>query len=365
MEEITKLIDDLQPQAARYDTPIADDLVICTFPNGVRTWIFAYTTNGYQRRQSLGVYPEMSLADARQALFAARKLQAVEDQLAEHGLGSETVRQLPDDGAATVPNAQGRPRWLERRTISAALAGGLMSIAILLGSRHFPFDYYFERFAPVKPRATSPMGPPVVARNAERARTAAAGTAAARPGTPTAPATSATAAPVAATAAGDASPDAIPAEGGTAAAETVAQTAPVTSVAELSAANRALLKAQESLRGSVAREVLARGIEEGRPVGPFQTQVALDMEAPTTLYYFTELRGMAGRTVLHRWLHEGRLFSETSMQVGEGWLSALHSSATIAPGMTGRWEVRICDASGRALEQESFELAAATQLSSR
>jgi hypothetical protein len=172
MEEITKLIDDLQPQAARYDTPIADDLVICTFPNGVRTWIFTYTSNGCQRRQSLGVYPEMSLADARQALFAARKLQAVEDQLAEHGLGSETVRQLPDEGEARATYAQGRPRWLERRTISAALAGGLMSVAILLGARHFPFDYFFERFAPVTPRPASSMGPPVVARAAEHARAA-------------------------------------------------------------------------------------------------------------------------------------------------------------------------------------------------
>src|SRR5262249_27147700 len=126
-----------------------------------------------------------------------------------------------------------------------------------------------------------------------------------------------------------------------------------------------LLKAQESLRGSVARETLARGIEGGRPVRPFESQVMLDTDAPTTLYYFTDVRGMAGKTVLHRWLYRGKVISEVTMQVGEGWLSALHSSVTVAPEMTGHWDVLVCDASGKAIEQESFEVAPTQQLSSR
>ena len=351
MEEITKLIEDLQPQAARYDTPIADDLLICTFPNGVRTWIFAYASNGFQRRRSLGVYPEMSLADARQALFAARKLQAVEDQLAQHGLGSELIREEAGDSATASSHSQAPRRWLERRTISAALAGALLSVATLLAARHIQFDYYFDRFAPVKVRTPGQVGPPVIARATERPRAAI---------------------PAVATA-GTQAGNKVPADAaGTAdrlvtgsAAATPGSPVAATSGTELSETNRALLKAQETLRGSVAREVLARGIEEGRPVHPFDTQLTLDAEAPTTLYYFTELRGMAGKTVQHRWLHDGKLVSEIPMQVGTGWLSSLHSSATIAPGMTGRWEVRICDASGRALERESFQLVAATQLSAR
>jgi hypothetical protein len=356
MEEITKLIDDLQPQAARYDTPIADDLLICTFPNGVRTWIFTYTANGFQRRQSLGVYPEMSLADARQALFAARKLQAVENQLAEHGLGSEVVRELPDEGATTASHEQGRRRWIERRTVTAALAGALMSVATLLVGRHIPFDYYFDRFAPVKMRDTRPVGPPVAAR------------AAARPRAPDTSGAATAMQPATAHADSSASDGASHSDAGLSAAITHPAGDAAgngTPMSDLSEANRALLKAQEALRGSVAREVLARGIEEGRPVQPVDMQLTLDAEAPTTLYYFTELRGMAGKTVAHRWLRDGRVVSEIPMRVGAGWLSSLHSSATIAPGMTGRWEVRICDASGRALEQERFEVVAATQLSAR
>jgi len=83
------------------------------------------------------------------------------------------------------------------------------------------------------------------------------------------------------------------------------------------------------------------------------------------LYYFTDLRGMAGKTVSHRWLYQGKMVSEVSMQVGDGWLSALHSSVTVAPSMTGRWDVLVCDTAGKALEQESFEVAPTPQLSSR
>jgi Protein of unknown function (DUF2914)/Arm DNA-binding domain len=351
MEEITKLIDDLQPQATRYDTPIADDLLICTFPNGIRTWIFSYASNGYQRRRSLGVYPQMSLADARQALFAARKLQKVEDELAAHGLGGEVMRQAPAETAATDTDAgEGRRPWLDRRTISAGLAGGLMSVALLLTARALRPELFGLATAPRPPTVSAPAA--VATAHADTSwRNSGAPAAAAA----TAPADTAASAPASETTA--------PQPG----ADDGATTTPVTTtpVAALSPANRALLKVQEQLRGSVAREVLARGVDGDRPVGTFDTQLALEPDAPTTLYYFTELRGMAGKTVLHRWLHDGHLVSEVSMQVGEGWLSTLHSSATIAPDMTGRWEVRVCDARGQALEQESFELTPTAVLSSR
>jgi hypothetical protein len=133
----------------------------------------------------------------------------------------------------------------------------------------------------------------------------------------------------------------------------------------LSPANQALLEAQDKLRGSVAREILARGMENEQPVDRFEAKLAIEPNAAMTVYYFTWVRGMAGRTILHQWLHEGVLVSEVALNVGEGWLSALHSSATLTPEMTGHWEVRICDASGKALEQEHFELTPTTQLSSR
>ena len=335
MEEITKLIDDLQPRAARYDTPIADDLLICTFPNGTRTWIFTYVTSGAQHRRSLGVYPEMSLADARQALCAARKLQQAEASLAAKGLASEVH-------AAPVDAPQERPekprRWLERRTVSAALAGGLMSIAIYLGARQ--------------------LSPHLVLRAAPVTRDAESATPAAQPGTdvavraPAEPEETNAAATSAALAAKASEPPASPASSAG------------LSAATLSPANLALWKTQQSLRGSVARDILARGIEGNRPMHPFDSQITLDGDAPATLYYFTELRGMAGETVSHRWLHEGKLISETSIPIDAGWIADVHSSAKIHPRMRGHWQVLVCDAAGKVLDSEQFEVAPTPQLSS-
>jgi hypothetical protein len=327
MEEITKLIDDLQPQAARYDTPIADDLLICTFPNGSRTWIFTYTAGGTQHRRSLGVYPEMSLADARQALCSARKLQQAEAALAAQGLATESHTALAADGAPSEYPEKPR-RWLERRTVSAALAGGLMSIAIYLGVRQLPVDL-LARLQPSMDNAAAGIDTQSAV-------------------------------------ADEATPSSTPGitdenvDDPAATKDGAIEGSPVA----LSPANEALLKVQQSLRGTVARDTLARGIEGDRPVQTFDARLALANDGPTTLYYFTEVRGMAGATVLHRWLHEGKVVSETSMQVGEGWLADLHSSTTIQPRMTGPWQVMICDASGKVLESEQFDVAPTEQLSS-
>jgi hypothetical protein len=335
MEEITKLIDDLQPRAARYDTPIADDLLICTFPNGSRTWIFSYFVDGAQHRRSLGVYPEMSLADARQALCAARKLQQAEANLAAQGLASEVHGATA--GADAQPPRPDKPRrWLERRTVSAALAGGLMSIAIYLGARQLSLN--------LEARAAR------VTRDAVAAKPAAQTTS-----DSVAPAQASTAPAVAAT----------EARGGEALDPTTVPAGPADSSAvALSPANQALIRAQQSLRGTVARDTLAHGVERNRPLRTFESQVTLEGDAPTTLYYFTELRGMAGETVSHRWLHEGELVSEISIPVDAGWLSDVHSSATIHPRMKGRWQVLVCDATGKILESEQFEVAPKPQLSS-
>jgi hypothetical protein len=326
MEEITKLIDDLQPQAARYDTPIADDLLICTFPNGTRTWIFTYAAGGAQHRRSLGVYPEMSLADARQALCSARKLQQAEASLAAQGLATESHAALVADDAPNESREEPR-RWLERRTVSAALAGGLMSIAIYLGARQLPVDL-FARLAPSMDAASGIDAQSAVVEQAPASST------------PTASGESAVA------------------------QATKTDGAIAGSPVALSPANEALLKVQQSLRGTVARDTLARDIDGDRPVQTFDARLALEDDGPTTLYYFTEVRGMAGATVFHRWLHQGKVVSETSMQVGDGWLADLHSSTTIQPRMTGPWQVMICDASGKVLDSEQFDVAPTEQLSS-
>ena len=42
-------------------------------PRGRKSWLYMYRFNGKARRMTLGVYPNMSLADARIDLVAAKK----------------------------------------------------------------------------------------------------------------------------------------------------------------------------------------------------------------------------------------------------------------------------------------------------
>jgi Arm DNA-binding domain len=53
-----------------------DGPVLAVHPNGSKYWIYRYRHLGKEKTLSLGVYPEVTLADARQKLMDARKLQS-------------------------------------------------------------------------------------------------------------------------------------------------------------------------------------------------------------------------------------------------------------------------------------------------
>lgn len=58
--------------------------------------------------------------------------------------------------------------------------------------------------------------------------------------------------------------------------------------------------------------------------------------------YFTDIRGMDGRTVTHQWEHEGRVVSRISFDV-EGARAKLHSKRKLDPNLTGKWTVLVLD----------------------
>jgi hypothetical protein len=76
---------DLPPQARRYDTAVEDDLLFAVFPNGTKCWVLVYTAAGFARRRTLGLFPEMKLARAREAAAEARRILAAETELARYG----------------------------------------------------------------------------------------------------------------------------------------------------------------------------------------------------------------------------------------------------------------------------------------
>lgn len=76
---------DLPPKVRRYDTPLGDGLVFSVFPNGTKCWVLIYPASGFTRRRTLGVFPEMQLDGAREAMAQAQRVLAVESELAEAG----------------------------------------------------------------------------------------------------------------------------------------------------------------------------------------------------------------------------------------------------------------------------------------
>jgi hypothetical protein len=47
-------------------------LALLVYPNGSRYWLYRYRYLGKEKSLSLGIYPEVTLAEAREKLFDAR-----------------------------------------------------------------------------------------------------------------------------------------------------------------------------------------------------------------------------------------------------------------------------------------------------
>jgi hypothetical protein len=83
---------DLAPKARRYDTPLGEGLVFSVFPNGTKCWVLVYAASGFARRRTLGLFPEMNLAAAKEAAAQASRILAVESELARSGEPSAAAR---------------------------------------------------------------------------------------------------------------------------------------------------------------------------------------------------------------------------------------------------------------------------------
>lgn len=111
----------------------------------------------------------------------------------------------------------------------------------------------------------------------------------------------------------------------------------------------------EKPEGEVARAQFTRGIVDREPVD----RVTVLPNDETTLYYFTELRRLAGHTVLHRWRYKGQVLAEVAFKVG-GPRWRVYSRKTLLPSQLGRWEVEVVDRdSGWPLRVDYFEYVAA------
>ncbi|MDT8386175.1 MAG: DUF2914 domain-containing protein [Thiogranum sp.] len=99
----------------------------------------------------------------------------------------------------------------------------------------------------------------------------------------------------------------------------------------------------------VARAQFTTAIVDREPVDDI-TVVSPPVDS---VFFFTDLRHMEGRTVIHRWEYAGRVQSQKPFQVkGPRW--RVYSQVVLEPEQYGDWSVTVLDESGWPLYVEIF-----------
>jgi Protein of unknown function (DUF2914) len=105
--------------------------------------------------------------------------------------------------------------------------------------------------------------------------------------------------------------------------------------------------------GHVAQIVLAS--DAGRPGegDPISSPIVLAQGQEKRIVLYTDLRGLAGQTVSHRWEYEGRTVAVIPFKIGgDRW--RVHSNKRVTGSMKGSWRAVVVDAHGTTLASRSF-----------
>jgi integrase len=108
----TKTIEALKPLEKPYKRSDARGLYIEVHPNGSRYWRLKYRIHGHEKKLALGVWPDVSLAMARDGRDAARK------QLAA-GIDPSAVKRASKGASADTLKALSL-EWLQKQTMAPA-----------------------------------------------------------------------------------------------------------------------------------------------------------------------------------------------------------------------------------------------------
>jgi len=108
--------------------------------------------------------------------------------------------------------------------------------------------------------------------------------------------------------------------------------------------------AQAELETGVARSAFTSDIEDREPV----SELTSISNTVNNVYFFTEMLGLNGHMITHRWEYNRKIMAEVSFNIGgDRW--RIWSSKNILPDWTGTWKVSVLDEGGNVIEQNTFE----------
>lgn len=106
--------------------------------------------------------------------------------------------------------------------------------------------------------------------------------------------------------------------------------------------------AQAAQSSNVTRSAFTLNVVDREPVDD------VNVVSEDSVYYFTELSGLEGAVVRHRWLYQGEVMADVEFMVG-GPRWRVWSKKSLIPRWAGRWTVTVVDGSGTALQSETID----------
>ena len=100
---------------------------------------------------------------------------------------------------------------------------------------------------------------------------------------------------------------------------------------------------------NISEAVFAKDVKE-------RTPIEIITEADQSLgkiYFFTNIRNLAGDQITHRWLYKDKVKAEVSFDIG-GNRWRVWSSKNLWPTWTGTWRVDVLNAQGEVLLSKTF-----------
>jgi len=107
---------------------------------------------------------------------------------------------------------------------------------------------------------------------------------------------------------------------------------------------------------NVKRALFCSAVTEREPADELTT-----LAAPAErVFFFTELIGLAGKTVTHKWSLDGQSMADVPISVGsDRW--RCYSTKTLGGTSAGTWKVTVVDDAGTTLAEKSLTVTAGSQ----